>query len=88
VGEQIGDVREEEGEVMSSPHTCRHCGDTLPEDCPAHVTSCRGYTDWWAHKRGDMLSEDDMNIATLFGFFCSLDVALRDGLELLPELEP
>jgi hypothetical protein len=86
--ESLGSVREEEGKVMPSPHTCRHCGDTILEDCPAHVTSCRGYADWWAKQRGDMLSEDEAKTLTLLGFFCSLNVALRDGLELIPELEP
>jgi hypothetical protein len=69
-------------------HVCRHCTDALPEDCPAHVTSCIGYAHWLARQRGDMLDEEEAKTLTLLGLFCSFDVALRDGLELVPELEP
>jgi len=65
---------------------CRHCGGPLPSDCPPDVTLCRGYADWCARRRGDMLTEAEARVLRLFWVLCELDVATRDGLELLPEL--
>jgi hypothetical protein len=67
-------------------HPCRHCGDDLPEDSPASVTSCRGYADWRARQMGDMLPAEEADMLGLFAGLCALDVATRDGLEMLPEL--
>jgi hypothetical protein len=66
---------------------CRHCGDELPVDCPASVTSCRAYADWRARERGDMLPADEADSLMLFAGLCSLGVALRDGLDVLPDLD-
>jgi hypothetical protein len=66
---------------------CRHCGDDLPEDCPATVTSCKSYADWRARQRGDMLPADEADALALYAGLCAFDVALRDGLEMLPELD-
>jgi hypothetical protein len=65
---------------------CRHCGDTLPDDAPATATSCKAYCDWLARLRGDMLSASEGGILTLYPFVCALDVAIRDGLEELPDV--
>ncbi len=66
---------------------CRHCGDDLPDDAPPSVSSCRSYADWRARQAGDMLTEDEAVDLTLFAGLCELDVATRDGLEMLPELD-
>jgi len=66
---------------------CRQCEDELPEDCPADVTSCRSYCRWKARLVGDMLTEEQARDLELFAGLCELDVACRDGLELLPELD-
>jgi len=66
---------------------CRHCGDALPDDAPPSVTSCRSYANWKASQRGDMLHADEADALTLLGVFCALDVALRDGLPQLPDLD-
>jgi hypothetical protein len=66
---------------------CRHCGHDLPPDCPATVTSCKGYCDWLAQKRGDMLTADEADVLTLFAGLCALSVAIRDGVEIIPELD-
>jgi hypothetical protein len=68
--------------------SCHHCGDELPEDCPATLTSCKAYCDWRARQRGDMLPADEADMLGLYAGLCRLDVGLRDGLERLPELEP
>ncbi len=73
---------------MTPLPVCRHCGDTLPDDSPPDLTSCRAYADWQAKRRGDMLSEDEAGALTLLAFYCALDVAIRDGLKEVPELEP
>jgi hypothetical protein len=67
---------------------CRHCGDELNDDCPDGVTSCRGYADWKARRMGDMLTEGDAGTLILLAFYCAWDVALRDGLDLIPQLPP
>jgi hypothetical protein len=69
------------------PTLCHHCGDTLPEDAPADVTSCRGYCRWLARQCGDTLTEEEVGTLMLLAHFCELSVALRDELELLTELE-
>jgi hypothetical protein len=66
---------------------CRQCDDPLPADCPPIVTTCKGYANWRAHQRGDMLTEAEAIDLTLLKGLCALDVAIRDGLELLPELD-
>jgi len=73
---------------MGEEPTCRHCGDELPEDCPTNATSCIAYADWRARQLGDMLDEETAKALTLFKFYCAFTVALRDGLEELPHLEP
>jgi hypothetical protein len=69
------------------PPRCRHCEDELPEDCPAGVTSCASYCNWKAGQRGDMLPENEARALELWKGLCALDVAIRNGLELLPELD-
>jgi hypothetical protein len=64
----------------------RHCGDALPSDCPATVTNCKAYCDWRARQMGDMLRAEDAIDLALYAGMCRLDMGLRDGLEMLPEL--
>jgi hypothetical protein len=59
------------------PTLCRHCGDTLPEDAPNNVTSCRGYCRWLARLCGDTLTENKVNTPMLLAHFCALRVILR-----------
>jgi hypothetical protein len=66
---------------------CRHCGDDLPDDAPATVTSCRAYCAWFARRRGDTLTTLEADSLTLWPMYCALDVALRDGLPELPDLD-
>jgi hypothetical protein len=66
---------------------CRHCGDELPVDCPITVTSCRSYADWRTRERGDLLPAEEADALTLFATLCPLGVALRDGLDMLPDLD-
>jgi hypothetical protein len=66
---------------------CRHCGDELPEDCPATLTSCKAYCDWKARQRGDMQPADEADALALYAGLCRFYVALRDDLEMLPELD-
>lgn len=66
---------------------CRHCEDELPDDCPLDVTSCRSYSNWKARQLGDILTEDEARDLTLFWGLCAMDVAIRDGVELLPALD-
>jgi hypothetical protein len=66
---------------------CRHCGDELPADCPATVQSCRGYADWRSRQRGDLLPAGESDALSLYAGLCSLGVALRDGLDVMPELD-
>lgn len=54
---------------------CRHCGDELPKDCPPEVTSCRGYADWEARTRGDMLPAWRARDLMLFRWCCEATVA-------------
>jgi hypothetical protein len=72
-----------EGGVM----TCRHCGDALPDNAPPSITSCTAYADWRARQVGDILPEGEAAMLAVFKGLCALDVAIRDGLELLPELD-
>ena len=65
---------------------CRHCQDELPADCPPGVTSCRSHADWRARQCGDMLPADEADALTLLAGLCVMDVALPDGLDVLPEL--
>ena len=66
---------------------CRHWNDELPEDCPPTVTSCRSYANWRARQAGDMLPEDAAIDLQLIWGLCALDVGIRDGLEMPPELD-
>jgi hypothetical protein len=66
---------------------CRHCGDLLPADAPPSVTSCTSYANWRARQAGDMLQADEAAMRTVFKGLCALDVARRDGLEMLAELD-
>jgi len=52
------------------------------------VTSCKGYAHWRARQAGDMLPEDVAKRLELLSLFCAMEVAIRDGLELLLELPP
>jgi hypothetical protein len=65
---------------------CRHCGDELPRDCPPGVTSCRGYADWRARQKGDLLPTEEADALLLLAGLCEPDVAVRDGLPELPRL--
>jgi hypothetical protein len=65
---------------------CRHCGEELPADCPAGVTSCRGYLDGRARRKRDLLPAEEADALTLLAGRCALDVALRDGLDQVPRL--
>ena len=66
---------------------CRLCEDELPDDCPADVTSCQSYCNWWAQQRGDTLTTEEADKMALLALLCEMDVACRDGLETLPELD-
>jgi hypothetical protein len=66
---------------------CRYCGDELPDDAPPEVTSCTSYANWRARQAGDMLPADEAAMLTVFKGLCAFDVATRDGLEMLPELD-
>jgi hypothetical protein len=66
---------------------CRHCEEELPDDCPADVTSCRSYCNWKARSESDMLPAWKADMLTVFAGLYSLDVAMQDGLELLPDLD-
>jgi hypothetical protein len=67
------------------PTLCRHCGDTLPADAPADVTSCRGYSDWLGRQCRDTLTENHASGLTMMVHFCDLSAASRDALEFLSE---
>jgi hypothetical protein len=67
--------------------TCRHCGDELPDDCPPDVSSCKGYADWYAKSKGDMLPSDEADALTVWAGLCAMLVALDDGLPELPDLD-
>lgn len=71
--------------TTTTAQRCRHCGDDLPEDCPDTVTSCRGYSAWQARQTIG-LDATDVHRLELLPAFCSVHVAIRDGLETLPEL--
>jgi hypothetical protein len=71
---------------MATPRLCRHCGDPLPDDAPAHVTSCRGWYDCRAGLAGDLLDDATAQQLRLYRHFCEWSAALRDGMELIPEL--
>lgn len=65
---------------------CRYCGDVL-DDAPPGVDTCRKWCAWQARERGDMLTEVEAIRLQMFAFLCALDVAITQGLELLPELD-
>jgi hypothetical protein len=69
-----------------STRRCRHCDDELPSDVPPHVISCKGYADWRARLKGDMLPADEADDLTLYGGLGALAVALGDGLPRLPDV--
>jgi hypothetical protein len=69
------------------PTLCHHCGDTLPDDAPADVTSCRSYSEWLARQGRDTLTENHPSGMTLLVHFCDLSAVLRDVLEFLSALE-
>jgi hypothetical protein len=73
---------------MPNLPTCRHCGDTLADDSPPDLTSCRAYCNWRARQAGDMLGEEEAIALRLLRFYCEWDAAIQRGLELIPELEP
>ena len=58
---------------------CRHCDDELPDYCPADVTSCRSYFNWWAQRRGDALTAEEAHKVALLVLLCEMDVASWDG---------
>ena len=66
--------------------TCRHCGDEL-DDAPLGVDTCKKWCAWQARQLGDMLTEEEAKRLELFAFLCAIEVATRDGLELVPELD-
>src|SRR5262249_48726001 len=70
-------------DTAMQPPTCRHCGDTLPEDSPTGLTSCRAYCDWRARDEGDMLGEETAAALVLYRFFCEWDCALGKGQEII-----
>jgi hypothetical protein len=74
--------------VNTEPRHCRHCGDDIPDDAPADVTSCRAYADWRARQAGDMLTDRQFADLTLYRGLCQLTLAFRHRLPTLPELEP
>ena len=51
------------------------------------LDTCRKRCAWHARKRGDMLTELEAKSLELSAFLCALDVALRDGLELVSDLD-
>jgi hypothetical protein len=63
---------------------CSRCGDSL-SGAPPGVTTCPGWAAWKAHCYGDTLTEDEANGLLLFRGLCSLAVAIRRGLDELPE---
>jgi hypothetical protein len=71
---------------MSTPIHSRNSDDELPDDCPAGITSCRGYCDWRARQAGDMLPAALAVDLTLFAGYCALQVAIRRGLPELPDV--
>jgi hypothetical protein len=66
------------------PPVCRHCGDELPDDSPPGLTSYRAYCDWRARQAGDMLGKEESKPMTLLAFICAWQVAIRDGVEVVP----
>jgi hypothetical protein len=65
------------------PPTCRHCSDTLPEDSPPGLTSCRVYCDWRARRAGDVLPEWEALVLRYYRFLCEWLVSNREGTELV-----
>jgi hypothetical protein len=66
---------------------CCCCSDPLPSVAPAGVTSCHSYADALARQRGEILPAAEAHVLTLLAWLCELDVAFRDGLEVLPDLD-
>jgi hypothetical protein len=64
-----------------------HCGDDLPNDCPAEVTSCTGYAHSRVRQLGDMLTAGECDDLTLLRGLRAFDVAIRGALELAPDLQ-
>jgi hypothetical protein len=55
------------------------CRDTLADDAPPTLRTCREYADWRAKEAGDLLPRDEADLLALFPLGCGLDKAFRKG---------
>jgi hypothetical protein len=60
----------------------------LPDEGPPHLASCHAYADWRARLRGDLLTGAEANELLLPRACRAVQVAFRDRLAKVPELEP
>ena len=60
---------------------CQRCGESLPDDSPPEVKTCKEYSDLAAREYGDMLTERMAADLTLNKIYCGMLVALANGDE-------
>jgi hypothetical protein len=66
--------------------TCGQCSDALDDAPPGVDTCCKGCA-WQARRCGDILTATEVKRLQMFAFLCAFEVAARDGLEVVPELD-